>query len=105
FYNFVRAANQQPSVRTSLRFKTRTRQRRPPGLLAAIRHRLRVTREEGVGCLLGGVADIAEHVEADLELIRGMPVLPAGFPVEIDQGPKSLRLAAHDPHPQRESEQ
>ena len=33
-------------------------------------------------------------VPADLKLIRGMPVLPAGFSVEIDQRPESARLAA-----------
>ena len=102
--HFARAANQQRAVRTSLRVEARTRHGRPPALLADIRHRLRVTGEEGVGRLLRGVADIAEHVEADSELIRGMPVLPAGFSVEIDQRPKSARLAANDRHHQRESE-
>ena len=67
---------------TALRVEARTRHGRPPALVADIRHRLRVAGEEGVGSLLRGVADIAEHVEADLELIRGMPVLPAGFSVE-----------------------
>ena len=61
--HFARAANQQRAVRTSLRVEARTGHWRPPALLADIRHRLRVTGEEGIGSLLRGVADIAEHVE------------------------------------------
>ena len=102
--HFVRAPNQQRAVRTSLRVEACTRHGRPAALLADICHRFRVPGEEGVGSLLRGLADIALHMDADLELIRGMPVLPAGFSVEIDQRPKSARLAADDRHHQRKSE-
>ena len=72
--HFARAANQQRAVRTPLRVEARTRHGRPSALLSDIRHRFRVTGEERVSRLLRGVADIAKHMDADLELIRGIRV-------------------------------
>ena len=82
----------------SLCVETRTRHRRPPALLPDIRHCLGVSRKEGVSRLLRGVCDLPEHVDANGELLRGVPVLRPGLAMEIDQGPESPGFTADNGH-------
>src|SRR5258708_2925687 len=87
--HFVRAANQQRAVWTSLGIEGRTRQRRPAALLANISDRLGEAREKDVGSFLRGLCDIARCMDADRQSVGRVPVLPAGFSIEIDERSES----------------
>src|SRR5258708_32679919 len=94
--DLVRIADQECTVRTSLRVERTPRNRRPPALLPDIRDGACVAREEFIGGLLRRGRDVTQRGHANLETIGRMPRTCARLTVEIDQGTKTPRLSPDD---------
>ena len=77
---------------------------RPAALFADLGEGVGVAGKEFVRCLFGGVGNVADGVDADLQLFAGMAGALASFVVEIDERAKAVRLAADDRNHERKSE-
>src|ERR1700680_784243 len=102
--HFVRAANQQRALWTSLSVEARTCHGRPAALPSNVGYRAGIARKKVVGSLLPGVCDVARRMDADLQSIGCVPLSPARFSIEIDERPKSPWLAADNGDHQRKSQ-
>ncbi len=94
--HLVRFAYDEGSGRTAEGVELGARGWRPAALFADLGEGLGVAGEEVVGGFGGGVGDVAEHVEADLEGLRGVAGAGTGLAIEIDEGTEAVGLAADD---------
>src|SRR5213080_3195978 len=81
--DFLGIANQQRSVRPSLRIEPRTGCGWPATLLPHIGKGARVAREELVGGFLRRLRDVPERMDADLQAVGRMSISLTGFPIQI----------------------
>src|SRR4051794_23671538 len=96
-------ADQECSLRASLRVEIGTCHRRPAPLLRYRGHGASPARKEVSHGLFRRGRDIPRRVYADPQLIGGVPGLPARLSVEIDERAESPRLSADDRDHQRKS--
>src|ERR1700737_5561990 len=102
--DFLRIANQQRTLRTSLSVEISASDGTPAALFPNVSERASVARKEIISGLLRRRRDIAERVHTDFESIRGVSRTPARFPVEIDERAEPVRMPTNDGNHQRKTE-
>src|SRR5260221_11621968 len=103
FDYFVGLAHNQRALRRSLRVEIGARDRRPSALLRDGRDGAGIPGEEVIDSLLRRGRDIAESVYTDAQLIGRVAESLAGFAIEINQRPETMRLSADNRDHQRKS--
>ena len=97
-------ADQQGAGGLAERFELAAGDGGPAALAADLGEGFGVAGEEIVGGLAVGFGDVAEGVDADLEVFRGMSGAAARLAVEVDERAEAVRLAADDRDHEREAE-
>ena len=98
FCYFFGATDNQRAFVVRLSVETRAGYRRPAAFAADSGKRFGVARVIIVHRFLPVFSHITQRVQAHFQLFRRVPGASSGFPVQIDQGPETMRFAADNGH-------
>src|SRR5438874_1088387 len=104
FRHSLRISNDERSGRSEQGVEMCASDWRPPSFLPDLRKTSRITGKESVCRFRCTVGDIAQRMNAHLELIWRMPGAQPRLAVAIDQWPKTVRFPADDGDHQWEPE-
>src|SRR5882757_6414591 len=96
FRHSLRIADNERSGRSEQGVEMCASDWRPAAFLADLRKTSRITGKEFVCRFRCTVGDVAQRMNADLELIWRVSGAETRFAVAVDQWPKTVRLAADD---------
>ena len=102
--NSIRAADEQRACGASCGVELRAGYGRPSAFLADSAEDVRISWEEVIGGLRGGVGKETDRMYADGELLWGVPCAAACLTIEINEWAKALGLAANDGNCERKTE-
>src|SRR5436309_15932995 len=96
FRHSLRISDNERSGRSELGVEMCASDWRPAAFLPDLRKTSRITGKEFVCRFRCAVGDIAQRMNADLELIWRVSRAQTRFTVAVDQWPKTVRLSADD---------
>src|SRR5438876_6589389 len=96
FHDSLRISDNERSGRSEQGVEMCASDWRPAAFLPDLRKTSRITGKEFVCRFRCTVGDIAQRMDAHLELIRRVPSAQTSLAVTVDQWPKTVRFASDD---------